>query len=458
MPTRLLGAVAVAAALFPSLAHAAPSSSDERGSPGAVPDEIADLWTEALVERYTVGGGRVVVSEKPNAPDAAVCVAATYLPGNAALPLSRSELAGMRALEIRGGAEDPGSGARARARCITFPAGELELGIWLVTQRILHGPDGPHEGSSIGTSEHRAATIASEGAETNGPGSPKFVIAVSGGVAAADAVKCVERAFGQPAQHADIGKLSLSIHQTSERLSVMEAPVPAPRARYGFIAEGDASVSAALTVAAEILAGGSSSRLHRDLVVRRFLAHSVSPSVSLLEGGALFGIDFEISTRTSLDRARRFIDGAIRQLRLVGPTRGELRRARGHLERRALLEFENPTDRATKLSLYELTRGDARAWLEEQLALRALTEETVRRIAHDHLVDARRTTVETYPPRWPEDDPKLSQYRSYTVEPGDVLADVASRFGVTAHDIARANDLDPRYRLVTGQALLIPPK
>jgi len=74
------------------------------------------------------------------------------------------------------------------------------------------------------------------------------------------------------------------------------------------------------------------------------------------------------------------------------------------------------------------------------------------------LVDARRTTVETYPPLWPEDDPKLSQYRTYTVEAGDVLSDVASRFGVPVQSIASANDLDPRYRLVTGQALLIPPK
>jgi hypothetical protein len=177
-----------------------------------------------------------------------------------------------------------------------------------------------------------------------------------------------------------------------------------------------------------------------------------------LIGSALFGVDFEISTRTSLDRARRFIDGAIKQLRLVGPSRGELRRAKSRLQRRALLDWEDPTARAKALSVAELTRGDARAWLEDNGAVLSLTEETVRKVAHDSFIDGRRTTVETYPPLWPEDDPKLSQYRTYTVEPGDVLSDLAARFGVAIQSIARANDLDPRYRLVTGQALLIPPK
>jgi hypothetical protein len=447
----------VAALVATRRAGAAPPAPGERGSPEAVPDEIADLWTEALVERYAIGGGRVVVSEKPGAPDAAVCVAATYFPGNAATPMTPAELAGVLELELRGGTEDPGSGAHARARCTTFPAGELALGIWLVATRIRNWPKEPRDVTPVVTSEGRAAALAMEGARTDGPILPRFAIAVSGGVAATDVVALVEKAFAGRADHADITRISLGVHQTTERLSMIEAPVPAPRARYGFIATGDARERAALAVVVDVLAGGESSRLPRDLVVRRFLAHSVSPWVTLVTGGALFGVDFEISTRTSLDRARRFIDGAVKQLRLVGPSRGELRRARVRLERRALLQFENPTERAKMLSLYELTQGDARAWFEENDAVRTLTEENVRKVAHDGLVDARRTTVETYPPLWPEDDPKLAQYRTYTVEPGDTLSGIALRFGIPLQDIARANDLDPRYRLTTGQSLLIPP-
>jgi hypothetical protein len=451
-------AIAVTTTLLWS-AGAASAPSNERGSPGAVQDEIADLWLEALVERYAVGGGRVVVSEKPDAPYVAVCVATlgpAVPPGSAAADSDP----GLRVLQMRGGTLDATSGAGASAWCATLPAGELALGMWLAGNRVRQraAQSAEQTDSAVVTSESRAAALAAEGASMSGQTPPDFAIAVSGGVAASDVVSLAEKTFGESANHADIQRTSLAVHQSSERLSVVEAPVPAPRARYGFIAGGDSKQRAALAVATEVLAGGTSSRLHRDLVVRRLLAHSVSPWRASLTGGALFGLDFEISTRTSLDRARRFIDGAIKQLRLVGPSRGELRRAKSSLERRALLDWENPTARAKRLSVYELTQSDGRAWLEEMGEIRTLTEETVRKVAHDELVDARRTTVETYPPLWPEDDPKLSQYRTYTVEPGDVLSDVASRFGVTVQSIARANDLDPRYRLMTGQALLIPPK
>jgi hypothetical protein len=429
----------------------------ERGGPGAVQDEMADLWLEALIERYALGGGRVVVSEKPNAPYVAVCIA-TPAPEAPTLPATPESDPSLRMVHVRGGRLDTTSGAGASAWCATLPSGELPLGMWLATnlarQRATSSPADP----PVVTSEGRAAALAVEGARVGGQTPPRFAIAVSGGIAATDVVSLAEGAFGERAQHADIARTSLSVHQSSERLSVIEAPVPSPRARYGFIANGDARQRAALAVATEILAGGTGSRLHRDLVVRRLLAHSVGPWKSSLTGSALFGVDFEISTRTSLDRARRFIDGSIKQLRLIGPSRGELRRARSRLERRALLDWENPTARATNLSVYELTHGDGRAWLEELGELRMLTEETVRKAAHEGLVDARRTTVETYPPLWPEDDPKLSHYRTYTVEAGDVLADIATRFGVAVQSIAQANDLDPRHRLVTGQALLIPPK
>lgn len=438
-------------------AFSAPS--DERGSPGAVPNEIGDLWTEALVERYALGGGRVVISEKPGAPYVAVC-AATPGPEAPDATMAPESDPDLRVLETRGGTLDAISSAGTSAWCATLPSGELALGMWLARNRVRQRAaqsTRPAEPSAV-TSESRAAALAAEGTSVGGPLPPAFVVAVSGGVTATDVVSLTERLFGGSIQHADVGRTSLSIHQTSERLSVVEAPVGAPRARFGFVAGGDAKQRAALAVATEVLAGGTSSRLHRDLVVRRLLAHSVSPWRASLTGGALFGVDFEISTRTSLDRARRFIDGAIKQLRLVGPSRGELRRAKSRLERRALLDWEDPTARARLLSVYELTQSDGRAWLEEMGEILTLNEETVRKVSHDELIDARRATVETYPPQWPEDDPKLSQYGTYTVEPGDVLSEVASRFGVTTQSIARANDLDPRYRLVTGQALLIPPK
>ncbi len=46
---------------------------------------------------------------------------------------------------------------------------------------------------------------------------------------------------------------------------------------------------------------------------------------------------------------------------------------------------------------------------------------------------------------------------SYTVEPGDTLAEVAQRFGTTVEAIAEANDIADPDVIAVGQVLQIPP-
>lgn len=45
---------------------------------------------------------------------------------------------------------------------------------------------------------------------------------------------------------------------------------------------------------------------------------------------------------------------------------------------------------------------------------------------------------------------------AYVVEPGDTLSELARRFGVTVGDLAQANDLTDRNRVVAGRSLEIP--
>jgi LysM repeat protein len=48
-------------------------------------------------------------------------------------------------------------------------------------------------------------------------------------------------------------------------------------------------------------------------------------------------------------------------------------------------------------------------------------------------------------------------YRLHTVLKDETWQEVSRRYGVSVTVIARINDLDPKYRLVPGQAVLIPP-
>lgn len=451
----------VLVAVTSTFAHAAesPGRIGNAGAPASSRDvapEIGSFWSKASVERYLVGRGRLVISEEPEKPSVAVCIAAPRRDDDPSSSLAAEA-------ERRGGFVDVTSGANDSVWCATLPKSELALGVRLAEERLSSAPrpgaTPAPSGDAQPIRERRATALALEGTVASGAPPPDFVIGVTGGARAADVVARVERVAGARATPAEgVARPSLGVNQSSERLSVVEEPAPAPRARYGWITGASGAENrAALDVLVGVLAGGPSSRLHRDLVERRFLAHYVSAWSSTLQGGVLLGVDFEISTRTTLDRARRFVDGAIRQLRLVGPSRGELRRARRRLELDALLEWENPTDRCRRLTRSELGHGDARAWLEELRALGSITEESVRRAAHDTLVDSRRVTVEAYPPRWPEDDPKLADYRVYAAAAGESLAGIAERFGVTVQALAKANDLDPRYGLVADQPLLIPP-
>jgi predicted Zn-dependent peptidase len=244
----------------------------------------------------------------------------------------------------------------------------------------------------------------------------------------------------------------------NERLSVTEGPLTAPAVRYGWLVPAMPALDrTALAVSLEVLGGGASSRLPR-LVAERGLARHAQSWSSSLEGHGLAGVWVELTTRVPVDRARRFVDGAIRALALAGPMPREFARARAKLVLEALLLWENPETRARELARYELDRGGASAWLDEIAALDHVTRNTVRRITGAVFVDPHRSTVEVYPPEWPHDDPALSRQALYTVAKGDTLEGIASRFDVDPSALARSNDLDPKRALPPGQSLVIPPK
>jgi predicted Zn-dependent peptidase len=239
---------------------------------------------------------------------------------------------------------------------------------------------------------------------------------------------------------------------------VVEAPVAAPAVRYGWaFPSGSPDDRAALGVALEILAGSGGGRLYR-LVVSRGLARRAEAWSLPLPGGVLGGVSLELNTRFSIDRLRRFVDGTLKQLRLVGPSRREFAIAYEKLRREALTTWEDPSARAARLAVYELSGCPADQWLEELKSLDSMTADSIRRFARTHFLDSRRTTVETFPPLWPNDDPRLARARLYTVAEGDTAVGLAERFHVPLATLLRENDLDPKYALVVGQPIWLPAK
>jgi hypothetical protein len=358
------------------------------------------------------------------------------------------------ALEIakRGGTVSDEPLSLRRSWCATVPTPELGFALfWAarVGSSSRHAEPPAEPGDATLALVTRLERIALGGAA---PGTPAFVLSVVSSRPAAEVLPLVERHFRVDPAHA--GRESAVPRQSSERFAVVTADLALPLVHTGWVtADGGPGRSAALAVALDVL---GEERLPKTLVARS-LARRVEAWAGGAPGSALAGFAIEPGSKTSVDRVRRFVDGTLKQLRLVGPSAGETSRAARRLELRAAQIWEHPLLRARELALHELTRGDAREWLAEVAALRAVAPEAVRGVAHSQLVDARRTTVEAYPPLWPADDPRVRGHRLHTVVKGDTLFDLSRRFGVPVAAIARANDLDPGRVLSPGQGLWIPP-
>lgn len=435
--------VGVAAPLLLVLAMAPAAEAAKRA-----PEIRHSIWSDLALDRRELGNATVlVVSPEPAAATIAACLGAVEATG------------------------------RTTVSCDAAPAGELttvverlkSLMASSVTTESSIAPreseekafePGDANASNDGVRDHatrHAVALALEGSRASEAASARRALVVTGPVTMTEVATVVTKVFADDAVPAPTPPPRV-FHQTSERLTVLDAELTTPLVRTAWIvSDTTPEEDAALRVAFDLLAARRSSRLHRLLVHERSLSHFTEAWRVALDGGQLLGVGFDLSSRASVDRARRFVDGTLKQLRLVGPAPVEFDRARAHLELDALLSWERLETRARDLVDAELTTGNAGRLLARNAALAGLTRDTVRRLSGARLLDSRRTTVEVYPALWPVDDPRLSRHSLYTVAAGDTLDTLAARFHVTVAQIARANDLDPKYGVAVGQPLWIPP-
>jgi hypothetical protein len=435
-------------------AHAETAHAEMPHAETAHAAEVSQATDELLPERFRLGErDSLVVSVVEKTASVAVCIADDENRAwSAPDPLE---------LARRGGTEREERGRTVSSWCTTLPASEIAFAVWLAGH--LRSPELPEDrpprpGAAAEIDAERAAlSLALEGASIEDPPPPRRAIAITGNLRVAEVSGLVARYLGVVSPTNTARPPSWSFHQTSERLSVIEGSTMTPEIHYGWMAAGaDADETATLRVAFEILAGSDASRLPRLLLPRGLARHVGAWSISEARG-MLLGVVVETVPRTSVDRVRRFIDGSIKQLRLVGPSEREVARAVAVLRRRAFETWEDPEARARVLAEYELVTGDARQFSYEVGSLTHMKAEHVRGRAHEVLIDARRTTIETYPALWPADDPALARHQLYTVVAGDTLGTIAARFHADPARVAKDNDLDPRYRLMPGQPLWIAP-
>jgi zinc protease len=151
-------------------------------------------------------------------------------------------------------------------------------------------------------------------------------------------------------------------------------------------AEGDL----ALSVVAQILAGGKSSRLYRRLVFDDRLASEVDAGWNPHVLGGRFTVEAIAQAGVSAEAVEQALDEELARMRANPPTAGEVLRARRVLEAELLRGMENLVWRAERLAEYDAYLGTPDHLEAELAALAAITPEAIQQAVVTWLgVDAR---------------------------------------------------------------------
>ncbi len=245
--------------------------------------------------------------------------------------------------------------------------------------------------------------------------------------------------------------------QTSERLSVIvDHNAKTPGVFYGYrIPATRTRTHRALELASLVLSGGDSSRLHQSLVIEKAAVNSVASWTAHHRGPDAFVIKLAIAPLSSIDTAQRWLDGEMKRLRLIGPSERELSKAKAQMKMRLLGHLQTNQARARWLGTYETYWGDASLLAEEYTAYDDISATEIRQAAAQYLIETRRSIVEIYPPGWVRDIGPVVVTKTHVVKKGENLIRIARMYGTTADKLAKQNGISLKAAIVPGQRLLV---
>jgi predicted Zn-dependent peptidase len=277
-------------------------------------------------------------------------------------------------------------------------------------QGHLYPPDHPYHHTTIGSMEDLdAASIEDVSAFFRTYYAPNNAVLTVVGDVDPDAIRrWTEQYFGGiPANPSipKLGDLSLPAILGEERREIVHDKIPLPRVYVGFRAPafGDDRLDA-LDIAAQILAGGKGSRLHRRLVRDERIAQDVALVPLGFVGGASIVAGWAtVRPGVAVERVEAALHEELELLGRELITDDELARARALIETEELGGLSRVEERADRLSMYATLFDDPD--LINQMLPRYLgvTAEQIRSVAADVFRPDNRVVL-TYLPELPPAD------------------------------------------------------
>ncbi len=175
-----------------------------------------------------------------------------------------------------------------------------------------------------------------------------------------------------------------------------KAPLPAIAITY--LAPSVRSKDApALTLAEEILAGGSSSRLYQALVYEQQVAQSVSCGADLHEDLGLFVFRAILASGKPVDVAKKSLTDQIDNVLKKGVTEAELAKAKNRLLASKLLERETSNGKANALGEAVVVYGDAARVNTDLAMVQAVTAAQVKEVLNKYISGKKKVVIEYLP-------------------------------------------------------------
>lgn len=219
-------------------------------------------------------------------------------------------------------------------------------------------------------------------------GAANAVIVLAGDIDAATAKPLMEKYFGDIDAGPPLAKATANAPQLATNKSeVMFDRVPQPRIDRNWVAPGRTTrESIALTLAADILGGGKTSRLYKKLVYDLELATSASASQQGQELMSFYSVTIDAKKDADLDDVQAAMEETLAEFLANGPSKKELARSKTSIKAgiiRGLEQVGGFGGKATLLAQGALYAGNP-GFYQEQLAwLDAATPKEVLAAARD---------------------------------------------------------------------------
>jgi predicted Zn-dependent peptidase len=277
-------------------------------------------------------------------------------------------------------------------------------------QGHLYPPEHPYHHTTIGSMEDLdAASIEDVSSFFRTYYAPNnAVLSVVGDVDPDDIRRWAERYFGGIPANPDIPKLGdLSLPPTlgGERRETVHDRVPLPRVYVGFRAPayGDPRLDA-LDIAAQVLAGGKGSRLHRRLVREERIAQDVALVALGFVGGASIAAGWAtVRPGVPVEKVEAALHEELDRLGREPISDDELARARALIETEELAGLSRVEERADRLSMYATLFDDPDLINRMLGRYLSVSAEQIRAVAGDVFRPDNRVVL-TYLPELPTAD------------------------------------------------------